>query len=122
MMTCIVAKALRQEARKVWNLPPETVLTRPSEDWVTVLLDKLDEESKSKVMFIWWRAWHHQNNIIFDKGKASIPHSVRFLNSYFESMQANPEFMVSSNRKGKQPIYRVTASRDEATSPLIDQA
>ena len=37
-------------------------------------------------------------------------------------MQANPDFMVSPDRKGKQPTYMVKVSRKEATSPLINQA
>jgi hypothetical protein len=59
VMTCTIAKALRHEARKVWKLPPENELTNTGKDWVTVLLDKIDDESKTKIMFIWWRAWHH---------------------------------------------------------------
>jgi hypothetical protein len=66
VMTCTVAKAIRHEARKFWELPLETDLVYTGKDWVTVLLDKLDEETKTKIMFIWWRAWHHRNNIIFD--------------------------------------------------------
>jgi hypothetical protein len=38
----------RQEARKIWELPMETDLAYTRKDWVTILLDKLDEDAKNK--------------------------------------------------------------------------
>jgi hypothetical protein len=120
VMTCTVAKAIRQEARKIWELPLETDLVYTGKDWVTVLLDKLDEETKTKIMFIWWRAWHHRNNIIFDTGKASITHSVRFINNYFDSMQTIKSGNRNIDRKGKGKVHVLKIrSEEKATSPAV---
>jgi hypothetical protein len=40
----------------IWNLPPENKLSYTGQDWVLVLLDSLNQEMRSKLMFIWWRA------------------------------------------------------------------
>jgi hypothetical protein len=50
VMACTAAKALRQEARKFWNIPLEEDLSSTGNDWALILLDK---ESKNKLMFIW---------------------------------------------------------------------
>jgi ribonuclease HI len=120
VMTCTVAKALRHEARKVWKLPLETELTNTGKDWVTVLLDKIDDESKTKIMFIWWRAWHHRNNMIFDTGKASITHSVRFISNYFDSMQAikNGTLNTVSKHKGQMYVIKTSSEDKVATTTL----
>jgi hypothetical protein len=75
-MSCTKARTLRQGLVDVWNLPHEIELSYNRNDWVLILLDKLDKDKRDKMMFIWWRSWHHQNNIIFDKGDASIDNSI----------------------------------------------
>jgi hypothetical protein len=57
VMECTTARALRYEMRHVWDLPTEEEMARSGEDWVLVLLDKLNEKSRAMVMFLWWRAW-----------------------------------------------------------------
>ena len=52
-------------------------------------------------MFIWWRAWHHWNDIIFDKGDASVDNSIRFLQNYRASLQNIVHGGETHNRKGK---------------------
>jgi hypothetical protein len=94
----------------------ETDLAYTRKDWVTILLDKLDEDAKTKIMFIWWRARHHQNNIIFDTRKASITHFVRFINNYFDSMQAIKGGMLNTDRKGKGTMYVPKTRSEEKTA------
>jgi hypothetical protein len=81
-MTCTKARALRQGLSKIWDLPDEKDTPYTGTDWVLILLDRLSKDDRDKMMFIWWRAWHHRNNIIFDKGDASITNSIRFLQNY----------------------------------------
>jgi hypothetical protein len=118
LMACTIAKAIRQEARKIWELPMETDLAYTGKDWVTILLDKLDEDAKTKIIFIWWRAWHHRNNIIFDTGKASITHYVRFINNYFVSMQAIKGGTLNTDREGKGTMFVWKARSEEKTAPM----
>jgi hypothetical protein len=74
-MNCTKALQLRQALTKTWSLPSEHELTFTGNDWVLVLLDKLDAVMRVKMMFIWWRSWHHRNDIIFSKGlpRSRIP-------------------------------------------------
>jgi hypothetical protein len=106
-MKCTKALALRQGLADVWELPPETKLTYTGHDWVLVLLDSLNHDLRSKMMFIWWRAWHHRNNIIFDKGDASVENSIRFLQNYLYTLQGLASGMCKVDRKGKSPVHSV---------------
>jgi hypothetical protein len=56
IMSCTKAKALRQGLSEVWNLPHESDLVYTRKEWVLVLLDKLNQEMRDKMMFLWWRA------------------------------------------------------------------
>jgi hypothetical protein len=51
------AKALRQGLTKPCNLTPDFELQYTGNDWVIVLLDKLNKDI--------FGAWHHRNDIIF---------------------------------------------------------
>ena len=53
-------------------------------------------------MFLWWRAWHHRNNIIFDKGDGSVDNSIRFLHNYHDTMQGIKNGGAPVSRKGKE--------------------
>jgi hypothetical protein len=86
VMECTTASALRWEMRRIWDLPNEQALTRTSDDWVLVLLKSLNKKIKAMIMFLWWRAWHHQNNLIFGKGDASIKHSASYIENYLYNL------------------------------------
>ena len=66
----------------MWNLPPEHEISYTGKDWVLVLLDKVTEDLRQKLMLFWWRVWHYRNDAIFAKGKAKISHSAQFLQNY----------------------------------------
>jgi hypothetical protein len=61
-----------------------------------------------------WRSWHLRNDTVHAKGKATIDHSVRFLISYTETLNAstNSSLGTQGNRstenqaeyKGKKAI------------------
>jgi hypothetical protein len=55
-MSCTKARALRLGLADVWNLPHERELSYTGNDWVLILLDKLDKDKTNKMMFIWWRS------------------------------------------------------------------
>jgi hypothetical protein len=83
-------------------------------DWVLVLLDSLNEDMKAKVMFLWWRAWHHQNDCIFGKGDGSISHSPIFAKNYHDSMQLIKNGGAEVDRKGKKTcdVYYCSTEKD----------
>jgi hypothetical protein len=60
-MKCTHAMEIRQGLANSWKLPCENDLRCTRVDWVLVLLDKLSKDMRDKLMFIWWRAWHHRN-------------------------------------------------------------
>jgi hypothetical protein len=70
---------------------------------VLVLLSRLDENMRVKILFMWWRIWHMRNNIIFGDGKCGIQQSALFLRSYHESLQASDRHDVQ-DLKGKQAL------------------
>jgi hypothetical protein len=55
-------------------------------DLVLVLLHSLNDDMKAKVMFLWLRDWHHQNDCIFGEGDVILSHSANFVKNYYESM------------------------------------
>jgi ribonuclease HI len=103
-MRCTRAVELRQALANSWKLPTEPELINTGDDWVLVSLDKLSADMRVKMMFIWWRAWHHRNDIIFGKGDASVENSARFLQNYLCTLQGITKGEVTLDRKGKSPI------------------
>ncbi|KAK1647134.1 hypothetical protein QYE76_064939 [Lolium multiflorum] len=81
-VTCSKARALRQEMRKCWSLPPENEFRYTGRDWLQLLLDPLDDITRARVLLVLWRAWHLRNDVIHHKGDATIASSVIFLQSY----------------------------------------
>ena len=72
-------------------------------DWALILLSQLDEVTRARMIFIWWRTWHIRNKIIFGDGKCGIEQSTLFLMSYFEAFQGLKDQPEIENSKGKQP-------------------
>jgi hypothetical protein len=101
-MSCRRAKALREGLAEVWNLPHEKELVYTWSEWVIVLLDKLNQEMRDKLMFIWWRAWHHRNNVIFSDGKASVQTSICYLQNYLATLKNLGKGSLSLIGKGRQ--------------------
>ncbi|PNT63294.1 hypothetical protein BRADI_4g13881v3 [Brachypodium distachyon] len=82
MMACPKARDLRQHMRQDWKIPPENLLKQNGEDWVLVLLDSVSPSTRQHLLFLWWRAWHHRNDVLFNKGSASIEESARLICGY----------------------------------------
>jgi hypothetical protein len=72
MVECTKAKALRYRLSENWVLPEDGKLRDTGKDWALILLNQLDKTQRDKMLFIWWRAWHMRNNIIFGDGKCGI--------------------------------------------------
>jgi ribonuclease HI len=122
MIKCTKAIALRQCLKEHWDLPSDDVFRYTGEDWVLVLLSRLDENMRAKILFMWWRIWHMRKNIIFDDGKCGIQQSALFLRSYHESLQASDRHDVQ-DLKGKQALIvkSESAKRKETNSVEVWQ-
>uniref|UniRef100_M8BHQ2 Subtilisin-like protease n=1 Tax=Aegilops tauschii TaxID=37682 RepID=M8BHQ2_AEGTA len=60
---------------------------------------------REQVMFMFWRAWHPRNDLIFGKGKESLSNSVIFVGNYWNSFTtANTCVQVDLSNKGKGVI------------------
>jgi hypothetical protein len=102
VVRCTMARALRDGLRSVWSIPPEHVFQLTGVDWFLQLLSTLTEELRVKVLFMFWRAWHHRNNIVHGDGKASVSASVPYLQNYVETLRILPSF--TNDVKGKAPL------------------
>jgi hypothetical protein len=71
-MNCTRARDLRKGLADLWNLPHDKELAFTGRDWVLVFLDKLNQDTRDKLMFVRWKAWHDRNNIIFGDDKVSV--------------------------------------------------
>jgi hypothetical protein len=74
---------------------------------VLVLLDNLNHDSRRNLMFIWWKALHHINNVIFDKGDASVDNSIRFLQNNLNIVEELPSRKGNVDMKDKAPTNLV---------------
>ncbi|KAM0843073.1 hypothetical protein ACQ4PT_057951 [Festuca glaucescens] len=98
---CTKAAGLRHALRDHWKLPPEHTFRYSGNDWLLILLNQLDDSSSSRVLLLFWRAWHLRNNVIHENGKEPISRSVNFLVSY---ATAHENLEVPVNIKGKTPF------------------
>ncbi|KQJ96680.1 hypothetical protein BRADI_3g26650v3 [Brachypodium distachyon] len=104
VMTCTKARYLRDCIRKKWNLPPEHELQMSGSDWVLVLLNKVNVDTRVLLLFLWWRAWHLKNDIIFGKGDASVESSAHFLFNYVDSLGSLNQRCIRTVSNSKAPV------------------
>jgi ribonuclease HI len=101
VMSCPKARALRLAMREFWQLPKEEELFYTGHDWVLNILANHEEDTRSQLLFIWWRAWHLRNNSIFGDGKDKISTSACFLKNYFNTTAQIKNGDAFCDRKGK---------------------
>jgi hypothetical protein len=81
--------------RLIWNLPPGNLIKHSRKDWLQILLGHVDELTRSRILMIFWRAWHLRNDIMHQEGREMIDNSIPFLIPYnsevtsLQSMEAN---------------------------------
>ena len=82
LVTCTLARALRDQLRHHWTMPPDDVFYARDKEWLFALLRNSPKEQRPMIIFTLWRAWHHRNNIVHGDGKASVSASVPYLVNY----------------------------------------
>jgi hypothetical protein len=114
MVRCTLARALRDGMRSVWKLLGEAAFRLTGRNWLLLLLDGVSSDMRVKLLFLLWRTWHHQNNVVHGDGKASIAASIPFLQNYVESIcPGAPE----PDRKGKSLVWAAKAQTDRDSVP-----
>ena len=98
------ATALRHALRQSWKVPDELSFNYTGPDWVIVLLNKVDKDIREKLMLLFWRIWHHRNDVVFGKGDCPIYASVIFLENYLASLNLGV-ISPSTSIKGKSPYH-----------------
>jgi hypothetical protein len=88
LVRCTLARALREELRKLWQLPSEEMFQVSGKEWLLYLLSNTAKEARPKLLFLLWCIWHHRNNVVFGDRKASIVASTSFTHSYHNSFMA----------------------------------
>lgn len=113
VISCTKATALRSLIREVWELPDERFLIRSGPDWLLIILDSINAESRAKFLLLLWRAWFLRNDSVHCSGKASVLGSLLFLQSLWESL-----FMSTSqgkvDDKGKKPVMQSRLSSPDS--------
>ena len=107
-MGCTKAKALRNEMRKLWNLPPENWFNFTGPDWLLLLLANNTKDMTGLLLLTLWSAWHLRCDIVHGKGDNTIASSVNFLKKYSQELILACEFV--ENAKGKQPVLTSAAN------------
>jgi hypothetical protein len=106
-MRCTKAVALRSRLREIWELPKEEDMANKGKEWALITLSNLTFSMRTKVMLMWWRAWHLRNNIIFGDGKCGIKQSAEFLDNYLTTLTNIREGREEGDIKGKKPILEL---------------
>jgi hypothetical protein len=105
VVSCSMVVALRHEMRSIWNLLDEKQLTPTGLDWFIHLLCCLDDDRRDKTLLLFWRAWHHRNNIMHGNGRAAIGEPVQFLMNYVSTLEGNcMQPQAELTRKGKEVV------------------
>jgi urea transporter len=58
LVTCTLARALREGMRQFWDLPREEAFLFKGTDWLLVLLSNSYQTARPMINFLLWRAWH----------------------------------------------------------------
>ena len=74
VMLCSKTRALRNVIQKHRVLSYEKALSMTGLDWVLVLLNYVNEDTRRRLMLLWWRAWQIRND--WQATKAKIPSSL----------------------------------------------
>ena len=102
LVKCPKVYALRMAMRDIWDLPGEEFFKHSGSDWFLILLDQLNATLRDQIIFIFWRAWHLRNYLVFGTWKELVSASANFVENYWSSFVASqscPE--VDSKNKGK---------------------
>lgn len=103
IISCPHAQALRQAMRDQWALPKEEELVWTGPDWLLLLLDRYDGQTRMNFLMLLWRCWSVRNSVLQAGECISIKGSVCFLSRYLFSLQQVRPPPPGDNR-GKQPM------------------
>jgi hypothetical protein len=77
------------------------------------VLAYLNDDMKAKVMFMWLRDWHYQNDCIFGEGDTILSHAANFVKNYYASMYQIKNGNDEMDRKFKRLVVSIDAVDDK---------
>jgi hypothetical protein len=102
---CPKLTALRHKLRVVWALLKEEDFRCTRSDWLLLLLDKVDDATRARVLLLFWRAWSLRNNVMHGDGACMVMSFAKFLERLVDSMdQTARDSKGGGDDKGKRPI------------------
>jgi hypothetical protein len=100
----------------VWALAPEKEFQKMGDEWFLQIIPILNAsvETRVKILFLFWRVWHHRNDVIHGEGKASVAASVQYLQNYETTFSSVNEGPLKEKGKGLMfPNQATTLVGDE---------
>lgn len=104
------SRCLRSLVCEVWKLPNEGHLLRSGPDWLLIILDSINVESRAKFLLLLWRAWFLRNDSVHGTGEASVFGSSIFLQSYWDPSQWL-NMMCEGGWQRQKPLQPTTEHR-----------
>ena len=96
-------RALCMALREVLNLPTREIFRNIGPDSLLILLDQLNSSACEQSIFMFWRAMHLRNDLIFGQERESISSSVNFVQNYWSSFSpCHAKVQVEVTNKGKE--------------------
>lgn len=87
-LRCQFGRDLYLAMAKIWRLPNPDSVCRNGKEWLLIALAPLSELERCMMLMTFWRCWHVRNELIHSKPAPPMESSVRFLQSYLESLVA----------------------------------
>ncbi|XP_073359625.1 uncharacterized protein [Aegilops tauschii subsp. strangulata] len=102
--------------REVWNLPAENKFWFTGENWLQVVLDTENEETRAKILLLLWRYWHHREDCLRNNGRETIKGCVQFLKQYEEDLR---KAEVSADQYGGKAVENDQGNCTRATAQPV---
>ena len=110
LVSCSKARALRMAVRERWNISDEEFFKCTGPDWLLILLAQLGLRQREQILFLFWRAWHLRNDLIFGKGKESVNASAHFVDNFWTTFTSSHDTaQLDASNKGSKKVSGVVA-------------
>lgn len=86
VVACPHAKGLRDAMRAHWSLPREEEIINTGPDWLILILERYDDQTRANFLMVLWRCWNMRNGVLKAGENISIKGSVAFLSRYLLSL------------------------------------
>ena len=89
---------------KIWRLPNIETFIPTGKEWLLHALANLSDLERCVLLMIFWRGWYVRNELVHSKPAPPMDVSIRFLQSYMESLMTVKSNSCCDPAKGKMAI------------------